>query len=154
MRSKKTRAPARGESGSALAEIAVVLPMLVLLLLGLIEVGRFGYYTVLVGNAARAGVQYGAQNTVTAADSAGITNSAKTDGQNITSLTATPTTFCKCADGSASTCQPTDCAANHRILYVQVVTTATVPSITNASYLPASLRSITVSGTAVMRVAQ
>ncbi len=154
MRSNVTRSLARSESGSALAEIVLVLPLLVLLLLALIEVGRFGNYTVLVGNTARAGVQYGAQNTVTAADIAGMQNSAKNDGQNITGLTATATTFCKCADGSASTCAETDCPTNHRIIYVQVVTNATISSITNSSVLPAPLRSIAVQGKAIMRVAQ
>ena len=154
LRSEAKRPLARCESGSALAEIAVVLPMLVLLLLALIEVGRYGYYTILVSNAARAGVQYGAQNTVTAADSAGITTSAKSDGQNITGLSATPTIFCKCSDGGPSTCAATDCPSNHRIIYVQVVTSALVPMVTNSALLPAPLRNVTVSGKAVMRVAQ
>ena len=154
MRSKDPRLVTRCESGSALAEIALVLPMLVLLLVGLIEVGRFGNYTILVANAARAGVQYGAQNTVTAADVTGMQNSAKSDGQNLAGLSATASTFCKCADGSASTCLATDCATSHRIIYVQVLTSATVPSLTNSALLPASLRTITVQGKAVMRVAQ
>ncbi|HMC70120.1 MAG TPA: TadE family protein, partial [Mycobacteriales bacterium] len=112
------RALARRDDGSALAEMALVLPMLVLLIIGLIEVGRFGNYAILVGNAARAGVQYGAQNTVTAADVTGMQNRALQDGQSITGLTATASSYCECADGSASTCQPTDCAASHRIMYV------------------------------------
>jgi Flp pilus assembly protein TadG len=154
VRSNGPRSLTRSDSGSALAEIALVLPMLVLVLLGLIEVGRFGNYTILVGNAARAGVQYGAQNTVTAADITGMQNSAKSDGQNLTGLNATATTFCKCADGSASTCLATDCPTNHRIIYVQVVTSATVQSLTNSLVLPAPLRSIAVQGKAIMRVAQ
>ena len=154
MHSKAARSLGRADSGSALAEIALVLPLLVLVLLGLIEVGRFGNYTILVGNAARAGVQYGAQNTVTAADVAGMQNSAKSDGQNITGLTATASSFCKCSDGTASTCLATDCPTSHRIIYVQVLTSATVPSLTNSSVLPVPLRSIAVQGKAVMRVAQ
>ncbi|HYW54370.1 MAG TPA: TadE family protein [Dongiaceae bacterium] len=148
------RALARRDDGSALAEMALVLPMLVLLIIGLIEVGRFGNYAILVGNAARAGVQYGAQNTVTAADVTGMQNRALQDGQSITGLTATASSYCECADGSASTCQPTDCAASHRIMYVHVQTTATIPSLTHFAYLPASLRTMTVQGNAVMRVAQ
>jgi Flp pilus assembly protein TadG len=154
VRSKDTRSHSRAESGSAIAEIALILPLLVLVLVGLIEVGRFGNYTILVGNAARAGVQYGAQNTVTAADIAGMRSSALRDGQNLTGLSATPTIFCQCADGSTSTCLETDCSASHRIIYVQVITSATVPSITNSSLLPSPLRTITVQGRAVMRVAQ
>jgi len=154
VRSKVTRSLSRSESGSALAEIALVLPVLVLLLIALVEVGRFGNYTILVGNAARAGVAYGAQNTVTAADIAEMQNSALRDGQNITGLTATASNFCQCSDGTASSCLATDCSTSHRVIFVQVLTSATVPSLTNSSFLPASLRSMTIQGKAVMRVAQ
>jgi Flp pilus assembly protein TadG len=153
-RSARRRSLRESDSGSALAEIVIVLPMLVILLIGLIEVGRYGNYTIAAGNAARAGVQYGAQNTVTADDITGMQTRALSDAQNLTGLTATASNYCECADGSTSTCLATDCAASHRIVYVQVLTTATVPSLTNYAFLPASLRTITVHGKAVMRVAQ
>jgi len=142
------------EAGSSLAEIAIVVPLLVLLLIALIEVGRFGNYTILVGNAARAGVQFGAQNTIAAADVTGMQNAALQDAQNVSGLTATASNYCECADGSTSTCLATDCPTSHRIVYVQVLTTGTMPSLTNFAGLPASLRTITVHGSAVMRVAQ
>ena len=154
MRSKTTTVLARGESGSALAEIAVVLPMLVLLLIGLIEVGRFGSYLIMTENAARAGAQYGAQNTITADDPNGMKTSAKNDAQNDAGLTANAITFCQCADGSASTCLATDCSSSHRLIFVEVDTTGTWQSLTHFPYLPASLNTITVHGKSVMRVAQ
>ena len=154
MRSKDTKVLARGESGSALAEIAVVLPLLVLLLIALIEVGRFGSYIIMTENAARAGVQYGAQNTITALDTAGMKTSAKNDAQNDTGLSANAITFCQCADGTGSTCLATDCASSHRLIFVEVDTTGTWQSLTHFPGLPASLRAITVQGKAVMRVAQ
>jgi Flp pilus assembly protein TadG len=154
MRSKHTHVLARGDSGSALAEIAVVLPMLVLLLIGLMEVGRFGSYLIMTENAARAGAQYGAQNTITANDPIGMKNSAKSDAQNDAGLSANAITFCQCADGTASTCLATDCSSSHRLIFVEVDTTGTWPSLTNFWYLPASLKSITVHGKSVMRVAQ
>ncbi|MFN2459635.1 MAG: TadE/TadG family type IV pilus assembly protein, partial [Candidatus Velthaea sp.] len=92
---------ARDEHGHALAETVVILPMLVLLVVGLIEVGRFGDYTVKVANAARAGVQYGAQNDIAAADTAGMQTAALNDAQNVGGLSATAFSFCQCADGSA-----------------------------------------------------
>jgi Flp pilus assembly protein TadG len=142
------------DSGSALAEIAIVLPLLVLLLIGLMEVGRYGNYTIVAGNAARSGVQYGAQNLETAADITGMQTRALSDGQNLSGLTATASNYCECADGSTSTCLATDCPTSHRIVYVQVLTSATIPSLTNFAYLPAALRTVTVRGQAVMRVAQ
>ena len=154
MRSKDTHLPARDESGSALAEIAVVLPVLVLLLIALIEVGRFGSYLIMTENAARAGAQYGAQNTITALDIAGMKASARTDAQNDAGLSANAITFCQCADGTGSTCLATDCASSHRLIFVEVDTTGTWQSLTNFPGLPASLRTITVQGKSVMRVAQ
>ncbi len=46
------------ESGQTLLEIALLLPMLVLLALGVVEFGRYGYIGILVANAARAGTAY------------------------------------------------------------------------------------------------
>jgi Flp pilus assembly protein TadG len=146
--------PATGEDGTALAEIAIILPMLVLLLVGLVELGRYGNYAILTGNAARAGVQYGAQNLVTAADITGMQNRAVGDAQGVSGLTATASYYCECADGTAATCSSTDCPTSHRNVYVQVLTSATVPSLTNYPGLPSILRTITVHGKAVMRVAQ
>ena len=154
MRSQPARGLARGDSGSALAEIAVVLPMLVVLLIGLIEVGRFGSYIIMTANAARAGAQYGAQNTITALDTAGMKASAKNDAQNDGGLSANAITFCQCADGTGSTCLATDCASSHRLIFVEVDTTGNWQSMTHFPGLPASLRTITVQGKSVMRVAQ
>jgi Flp pilus assembly protein TadG len=149
---RHARRLAAAEEGSALAELAIILPMLCLLLVGLIEVGRFGYYSILVANAARAGVAYGAQNVGTAADSDGMQSSALNDGQNVPGLSALASHSCTCADGTASTCLKGDCAASHRILFVQVAATGTFPSLLNYPGLPASLRSVTVNATATMRV--
>ncbi len=151
---KTARSLAECESGSALAEMAVVLPMLVLLLIALIEVGRFGDYTLRAGNAARAGVQFGAQNTITAMNNAGMQDAATSDAAEGAMFNATASHFCTCADGSTSTCAADDCPNSHRILYVQVLTTGSFPSLTNFPGLPASLRNVTVNGKAVMRVAQ
>ena len=49
---------AHGQRGVALVEFALVVPLLALLLVGIIEIGRFAYFSIAVANAARAGVQY------------------------------------------------------------------------------------------------
>jgi Flp pilus assembly protein TadG len=139
------------DTGQAIAELAVITPLLILLLIGLVEVGRFAEFSILVSNAARAGVQYGAQNLVTAADNTAMQNAATADAQNVSGLTATATSFCKCADGTTSTCQPTDCSSSHRLVYVQVDTTGTLQSLLHLPGIPGSL---TIAGRAVMRVNQ
>src|SRR5579872_2840396 len=80
----------RSESGQSLLEMAIITPILVLLVLGAIEIGRYAELSIVVVNAARAGAQYGAQNLAAAADSAGITSAAENDAQNIQGLTVNP----------------------------------------------------------------
>ena len=150
---RQARGLATSEEGSALAELAIILPMLCLLLVALIEVGRFGYYSILVGNAARAGVQYGAQDVTTARDKAAMQSSALNDGQNVSGLSAVASYSCTCADGTTADCLTAAvCPNSHRILFVQVATAGTFPSLLNYPGLPDSLRSVTVNATATMRV--
>jgi len=52
----------RSESGQSLVEVALLLPFLVLMMLGVIELGRYAYIGILVGNAARAGAAYGIES--------------------------------------------------------------------------------------------
>jgi hypothetical protein len=78
-------------------------------------------------------------------------SSALNDGQNVAGITATATQYCQCADGTASTCLPTDCSASHRLVYVQVDTVGVIPSLLHMPYFPASY---SVGGHAVMRVRQ
>lgn len=139
------------EAGSAVAELALIAPLLVVLVIGLIELGRFAQYSILVANAARAGVQYGAQNLGTALDFAGMQTAAKNDAQNITGVSATASQFCSCADGTASTCLPTDCASSHQLVFVRVDAAGTFQSILHFPGIPGSQ---TITSRAVMRVAQ
>jgi hypothetical protein len=144
----------RPPSGSALVELVVLAPMLLLLMLGLIQAAAAGNFAIAVSNAARAGVQYGAQNHVTAFDTAGMQTAATNDA-NIPGVTAVATSFCQCQDLTASTCGAAGaCSGNHQSLYVRVIVTGTMPTVVDYSALPAALQSITVAQTAVMRVTQ
>src|ERR1700730_5920845 len=81
---RRTPAHEKGERGQSLVELAFVLPVLLLLLVGIIEIGRFAYYSILVSNAARAGAQYGAQSLAAAADTTGTSNAGTNDATGIT----------------------------------------------------------------------
>jgi hypothetical protein len=145
------RISTRSDAGQALLELALTLPLLALLLLGAGEFGRLAYAAIETSNAARAGVQYGAQNHVTASDYAGMQLASLDDGPNVPGLAATATHFCSCADGAASTCSSGDCTGSRIIEYVQVNTTATVDPLIHVPGLPATY---TLNGQAVMRVWQ
>ncbi len=148
------RANARGTSGAAMSELVVIAPLLLLVLLGLVEAGRAGNLALTVAGAARAGVQYGAQNHTTAADKAGMQTAATNDA-NLTGVSAVASSYCQCEDLTASVCGAAGaCSTNHQNLYVRVVVTGTETSLVNYAPLPAALRAVTIQTAAIMRVAQ
>ena len=53
-------------SGAAAVEFAIVLPVLVTILLGATDFGRFAYSAIAVANAARAGAAFGSMNSSSA----------------------------------------------------------------------------------------
>jgi Flp pilus assembly protein TadG len=135
-----TSVPLVRERGQSLVELAFVLPVLLLLLVGIIEIGRFAYYGILVANAARAGAQYGAQSLAAAADTTGISNAGTNDAPGITApntLTVTSTQSCGCSTTSLGTCgTPTVCAAGRWLVYVQVTATGSFNSLFSYPGLP------------------
>jgi Flp pilus assembly protein TadG len=146
-------ARSNAQHGQSLVELALVTPLLLLLLVGTIEIGRFAYYSILVSNAARAGAQYGAQSLATAADNAGISTAAKNDAQNITGLTVTSTQLCGCNGASLSgTCPASGCAApGHGLVYVKVTAAGSFTSLFSYPGIP---KTFNVTGTEEMQVAQ
>lgn len=145
------RRPCDSARGQASVELALSVPLLLMMLVLVVEAGRALYIAISVSNAARAGVQYGAQSRATAANNAGMQAAALSDAPNISGLAATATHFCKCANGSASTCLSTDCSGSHMLVYVQVNTSAPYAPLIN---FMGSLPSMTVPGEAIMRVAE
>lgn len=140
----------RDESGTSLVEFALTLPVLVFLLIGIIEIGRYAYYSILAANAARAGVQYAAQNLTTMSDNPGITSAAVNDGQSLSNWGVTPAQLCSVSGGTPQTCSSSGSGApTNTIYYVSVRVTGTFNSLLHYPGLPSSLP---VSGNAMMRV--
>ena len=145
----------RSQSGAALVEFALVTPLLMLILMGLVEIGRFAYFSILVGNAAHAGAFYGSQTITTAGDSTGMQNAVLNDGQNVTGLQASPapTTFIQCWNG-ATTAAPSASGActtsgYHAVEYVQVSATGQFSALINWPGIPQQMN---LTRSAVMRV--
>lgn len=111
----------RSQSGQSLLEVALMLPMLMLLLLGVIEMGRYMYIYILVGNAARAGAAYGSEGVrQSSTKDPGVQTAAQHDyqlvtdpkapggsnGQALGSLTVTWTNVCGCDSGGTLSPNP------------------------------------------------
>lgn len=151
----------RSESGTGLIEFAIVLPLLVTLVLGVVEVGRYTAFSVRVSNAAHAGAEFAqSQGERTAYDTTDIFNAACQDSGFTCSTTAsnnvmviTSTVVCKYSDGSAdaSCAEPGTGSALQRLMYAQVTTSATFTPL--LSY-PLFGNNVPVSATTIMEVDQ
>lgn len=164
-----------GEAGQTLIEVVLVVPLLVALVFGAIELGRYAYLSILVGNAAEAGSLYGSQSLSAAMDATGnVELAAKSDfqnnGQPTSSLTVTSWVYCGCDSGGTINytyggktrlmCTPggnpaldPTCdggTAGHWVNMVTVTATSTFHPLFSYPWIPTSL---TISRTSSMRVA-
>lgn len=137
--------------GQSAVELALAVPVLVLLLVVGSDYSRIFYASVGVNSAARAGAQYGWQTVITAADSTGMIAAAKTDGTNLPNLTATASQ-CTCASSTTVTACPTSyCTNAPQGTFVEVDTQSVFKTILNYPGIPTST---TLSGKAIMQVQQ
>lgn len=141
----------RMDAGQALVETALVFPLMVAMLVGAAELARVIFAAIEVTNAAKAGVQYGAQNGYTAQDSSGILTAAQGEAANVSGLSATTSLACVCSDGTASTCANTDCSNSHLEETLTVNTQATIDPVIHLPGLP---KTYTVKGQAIQRCLQ
>jgi len=129
------------ERGASLVELALVLPFLALLLLGVIDFGRAYYLSIEVNNAAYTGARYGTENNT---DTTGMQNAAVGDAHDVSGMTATATYGCECSDGSnaASPCPatPPACSGSTTLVnYVQVKTSYTYKPLFPWPGVPSSM---------------
>src|SRR2546427_12139781 len=98
------------ERGSAIIEMTLLMPFILLLLMGTIDFSRIFYTARAVSHAARAGAQYGAYSNVNSQDTAGMRQAALDAAQDdidTSSLTVTATSFCRCTTDGVTLINPT-----------------------------------------------
>jgi Flp pilus assembly protein TadG len=133
--------------------MGLALPLLTLLLLGVIDLGRAAYFSIEVQNAAEAAAIYGTHNP---ADTTGMEAVAVADAANVPGgiTVATPVTGCMCSDGKTGkspgcTVQPTRCPTSTSA--VNYVTITTSYNYTPMFAWPGIPSSITLTGSSTMR---
>ena len=143
----------RCERGSSLVELAIILPVLSLLFLGVADFGQAYYMAIEVSHAADSAALYGSQDPI---DIAGMKSLAVLDAPdvpNFSTSSVTVTHGCECSDGSSPvpscTTAPT-CSANV-VNYVQVNTSVPFRLFFPTTGIPAS---ITLTGSAKMRASR
>lgn len=119
----------RSEDGAGFIEFAIVLPVLVLLLIGIIETGRYMAFAVRLGNAAHAGAQFAAQGVTYSNNASAIADAACNDS-GFSCSTATPAPGHTASPetmyiSSTPSCNPatSPCPAGNR--YIQVSASGT-----------------------------
>jgi Flp pilus assembly protein TadG len=107
----------RGEQGASLVELALVMPLLMLLLVGAIDFGRAFYLEIEIAGAAHAAAMYGSQNPT---DTTGMQTTAQDDAPNVPNLSVVTATYgCECSDGSSysAICTTTPSCPNKTEVY-------------------------------------
>jgi Flp pilus assembly protein TadG len=138
-----------GEEGSSVLELALVMPMLMLLFVGAMDFGQAYYVGIEVTSAAEAGTSYGVANPT---DTAGMASAATLDAADVTSMVPTATWGCECSDGTGGSvsCAATPSCLINVVNYVDVKTTVTYKPML---IWPAFPSSFTIAGHSRMRVA-
>jgi Flp pilus assembly protein TadG len=159
------------DNGAALIELALVMPIFLLVMFGAVELGRAAHYTIEVENAARAGASYGGENMGNATASSMVIQAAQNDAPDLPSLLVTPGAGCvcetlnlttgtptfspssgtvSCSDATITSCTGTSSSITQSVVsYVTVRTSATIAPAFNVSGLPTSY---TLHGYSAMRI--
>jgi Flp pilus assembly protein TadG len=145
--------------GSAAVELVVALPVLVVLVVGTADLARVMYYAVELTNAARAGAQYAAFNSVQATQTSQIMAAAQNAAPNIGSITielSSPPAVCRCVadNGSsfgASVSCATTCPTGQHL--AETVTVSATRSFSPISALPGIPRTLFIRRSATFRIA-
>ena len=140
IRRRRLNAQNRCDRGQALVELALIAPILIILMLGVIDYGRVYFAYVSVTNGARVGADYAAIGPTQAADTAAIKTAALGDTEDL--LNQSPT--------NPNVTVTTDYDSQDR-LYAEVTMTYTFSTLFPWPGLPTS---INVERTVRSRVAQ
>lgn len=140
----------RKDDGAPLIELALLLPVLLLLLVGAVDYGRGYYAAIEVSSAAESGALYG---TLNPSDTAGMISMAKLDAADVSGLSATAAYGCECSDGSnaSANCVATPACSSNVVKYVQVTASANYSPILPYPGIPSS---ISLSRTVRLRAGQ
>src|SRR5476649_784517 len=126
------------DGGNMMIEFALALPILSIMLVGMLDLGRFALDKSSLLQAARSGAQYGI-----VASNAGVLPAAELTNVNttavastsLTGVTASNSVFCECTSGVTVLCTSTCSGGNLLKHYLTVTTTRSFTSVVGAAGL-------------------
>jgi Flp pilus assembly protein TadG len=134
-----------GERGSAVIELALITPLLMMLILCAFDFGRVFHTAMSVSGAAHAGASFGSQSLVRSLDSLGMRVAAELHAPDL-GITASATRVCKCGGATVSCSSP--CGTPPMKIYASVTATRTFTTAVDYPGIPGT---IAISRTAQMR---
>jgi Flp pilus assembly protein TadG len=133
----------KNQEGSALIELVISTPILLLFLFGAGDFGRVFYTSIEVANAAAAGANYGSFNASNMTDTAGIAAAATNEAPDITNVQVTSSQVCQ--DNNRNV---VSCTTSGAYKYVKVTAAKTFSTLFNYPFIPSS---VALSTTVMMR---
>lgn len=121
----------RDSRGNSIVEFGLAMPILCVLLVGMLDLGRFGLQKMSLLHGAREGAQYG---ILAYSESTNI-NSTAVAATGLTGVTATNTVFCECVSGTAVSCSTTCGSGITLKRYITVTTTKSFSSVLGSASL-------------------
>jgi len=115
--------------GIATVEFALIAPLLLLLLAAMVDYTMLMRAAIAVGDAARAGAQFGSLNIANSANISGIQTAALNAAPDINHIAASAAQVCKCSNGNTVNCSGGTCPSGPVRTYVQVTVKTTVSAI-------------------------
>jgi len=143
----------REESGASLVELALILPLLIAMLFGVIDLGKMYFLSMEVANAAEAAAVYGSKNPTQTTYMQNVATKAAPD---VGTLTTSASYGCECGSGTGfvANCTSTPTCSDNVVYRVTVTASASyTPLLPWWSVLKNASNpgTITISNTAVMR---
>ena len=124
--------------GASFVELALVLPLFLVMLIPVVDLGRGFYAAIEVASAAHAGAMYGVENP---SDTSGMVQAAKAGASNLTNVDASAAYGCECSDGSSpiASCTSTPSCTYNYVTYVDVTVTSPYRTVFGYPGLPSSM---------------
>jgi Flp pilus assembly protein TadG len=135
---RRPRELRRHDGGNMMIEFALALPILSIMLVGMLDLGRFALDKSAMLQAARSGAQYGivasSGGVVSAPDLASV-NTTAAASTSLTGVTASNSVFCECTSGVTVSCSSTCSSGNLLKHYLTVTTTRSFTSVVGTAGL-------------------
>ena len=115
--------------GIALIEFAIITPLMLLLVAAVVDYTLLMRAAIAVGDAARAGAEFGSISTTNASNLSGMQTAALNAAPDSPGMTASAAKVCSCSNGSTVNCSGGTCPNGPVRTYVQVTVQTTVSPI-------------------------